>query len=151
MITLKLLWNNQMVSLCVYAECLIESEVDLLQADCNNMCIALKWACYSIYWNDNAIITHHSIQKQKTISKKLSMDSFNCQCKCTSLFSNLFIKNKISKKGCYWCLCPYIAAGNTRELQVGCFLANGTRSTYFPIHFYTNVHVLISFPEVLWF
>ena len=37
----------------------------------------------------------------------------------------------------------YIAASNARVLQVGSLLANGTRSTCYSLHFYTNTCVLI--------
>ena len=104
--------------------------------------------CYYINRSDNATITHHSIQKQRTTAKELSRDSFKCLCKRTSLFHDsclLISRTNLSENECYWCLCPYIAARNTRELQAGYLLANGTRSMCFPIHFYTNACVLISF------
>ena len=51
----------------------------------------------------------------------------------------------LSENECYWCLYLYIAARNTRKLQAGYLLANGTRSIRFLIHFYTNACVLISY------
>ena len=47
--------------------------------------------CYCINQNDNATITHHSIQKQRTAAKELSMGSFQVPvCIRISLFSHLF-------------------------------------------------------------
>ena len=53
----------------------MESELDPLQVVCNNSCSPER-TCYCINRNDNAIITHNSIQKQKTTAKELSMGSF---------------------------------------------------------------------------
>ena len=54
-------------------------------------------------------------------------------------------RTNFSENEFYWCLYPYIAARNARELQASYLLANGTRSICFPIHFYTNACVLIFF------
>ena len=132
----------------MYAERCMVSELDPLQAVCNNTCTALKWVCYCINENNNTTIIHHSIQKQRTTAKELSMDSFKCRCKRTSLFSQLlfvYIKNKPQWQWMLLVPIPYIAARNARELQAGYLLANGTRSMHFPIHFYTNRCVPISF------
>ena len=39
----------------------------------------------------------------------------------------------------------HIAARNTKELQTGYLVANGTRTTRYSIHFYTNMRVLVPF------
>ena len=48
------------------------------------------WLCYCINRNDSATIIHHSIQKQRTTAKELSMDLFKCRCKAhKSVFTTL--------------------------------------------------------------
>ena len=39
----------------------------------------------------------------------------------------------------------HIAAWNAKELQTGYFVTNGTKTTHYSIHFYTNVHVIVPF------
>ena len=85
-----------------------------LQALCNNSYTALKLAQCCI---NNMTITHHSIQKQRTIVKEPSMGSFMSWYRCTSLFSHI-----ISPSGQMLLMC--IAANNVRGLQVGSLLAN---------------------------
>ena len=115
----------------MYAEWWIVSELDPLQAVCNNLYTALKWVCYYIQ-NYNATIIHHSVQKQRTTAKELFMDSFKSQCKCTSNSCLFISRTNLNENKYYWCLYLYIAARNARELQVGYLLANGTRSRRFP-------------------
>ena len=127
----------------------MESELDPLQVVRNNSCNSPERTCYYINRSDNATITHHSIQKHKEQQRK------NCPwihssagASAQACFHNsclLISRTNVSENECYWCLYPYIAARNTRELQVGYWLANGTRSIRFPIHFYINARVLISF------
>ena len=150
-IMLKLHWIANRKLVYMYAECWVESQLDPLQAVCNNLCIVLKWVYYWINQNDNTTITDHSIQKQRITAKELSMDPFKCQCKCTSLYWQLlfvYIKNKpqwewMSLVCTYTCILLSGMLGNFK--YVGYLLANGTRSIRFHIHFYTNAHDLISF------
>ena len=44
----------------------MESELDPLQVVCNNSWNSPERTCYYINRSDNATITHHSIQKQRT-------------------------------------------------------------------------------------
>ena len=61
-------------------------ELNALQVTCNNAYTALKSACHCVNQNDNATITNHSIQKQRTTVKEPLMGSFKCWYKCTSSF-----------------------------------------------------------------
>ena len=104
--------------------------------------------CYCMNRNDNATIIHHSIQKQRTTAKELSMGSFQVPVYMhKSVFTPLLFISKanLSENECSWCLHPYIAARNARKLQAGYLLANGTRNMHFPINFFTNACVFISF------
>ena len=104
--------------------------------------------CYCINRNDNTTITYHFIQKQRTTAKELSMGSFKVPVYMhKSVFTPLLFISRInlSENECFWYLYPHNAARNAKKLQAGYLLANGTKSTRFPIHFYTSVCVLISF------
>ena len=90
--------------------------------------------CYCINRSDNATITHHSIQKQRTTAKEMSMDSFKCRCKRTSLFSQLlfaYIKNKPSNFLVFYGLSPLKAIWHVLILQQRNYL-------YLPIVFDIN-------------
>ena len=54
----------------------MESELDPLQVVRNNSCNSPERTCYYINRSDNATITHHSIQKQRTTAKEPSMHGF---------------------------------------------------------------------------
>ena len=45
----------------------------------------------------------------------------------------------------YWCLYMHIADRNAKEFQAGYLVTNGTRTTRYSIHFYTNTLVLVPF------
>ena len=72
----------------MYAERWVVSELDPLQAVCNNLCTALKWVCYCINRNDNATITHHSIQKQRTTAKNYPWIHSNANASAQVRFHN---------------------------------------------------------------
>ena len=99
---------------------------------------ALKWVCYC---TDNTTITHYSTEKQRTMAKELSMDSFKCQCKHTSTDKSVFTtlvclyqEQTSMRTNVIGAYTHILLAWNARELQVGYLLANSTRSRRFPIH-----------------
>ena len=105
--------------------------------------------CYCVNQNDNATITHHSIQKQRATAKELSMGSLQVLVYMhKSVFTPLvclYQEQILVRKNVIGAFTYSIAARNPRKLQACYLLANGTKSTHFPIHFYRNAHVLVFF------
>ena len=127
----------------------MESELNPLQAVCNNLCTALKWACYRINRNNNTTIILSKNKEQHLKNYLWIHTSADVNAQVCFHTSCLFIsRTNLNENECYWYLYLYIAATNARELQVGYLLANIMAlkvhtSTYISI----QMHVLL-FP--LW-
>ena len=130
----------------------MEPELDQLQAPCTYVYTALKLVCCCVNWNDNITITHSEIKNTSERTMYGSIQALMQAYKCPKVHfdtSYLFISriNHRHEKR-YWCLYIRIAARNTKEPQAGYLVTDGTRTTCYSIHFYTNARVLRPFVAV---
>ena len=132
----------------VYGERWMESELDPLQVVRNNSCTALSVRATILIEAITQLLPIILSRNKEQQPKNCPWIHSSAGASAQACFHNsglLISRTNLSENECYWCLYPYIAARNTRELQAGYLLASGTRSIRFPIHFYTNAPVLISF------
>ena len=105
--------------------------------------------CYCINRNDNAIITHHSIKKQRTTAKEQSVGSFQVPvCTYKSVFTPLvclYQKQTSVRTNVIGAYTRVYCCQEYQETPSRLLVGNGTKSTRFPIHFYTSARVLVSF------
>ena len=130
----------------------MEPELNHLQAPCTYVYTALKLACYCVNRNDNTTTTSSFYSYIKNNSERAMHWSIQVLIQAHKRpqvhfdATYLFISRRnLRHDKPHWWLYKRIASRNVKELQVGYLKTNGTRTTRYPIHFYTNTCVLVPF------